>query len=139
MPPGHLRPPKRELQNLRRVERPALGSLEDLLAAAEPVGDHEPVARGSAHFREEHALPYPGGDLIGFSGEAEGAGHPAAALRRPLGFNAQPMQQLHFPLEADHCMVVAMGLHQRATTLPWLGKTVEIAKGEIGEVDRLFG
>src|SRR3546814_18329239 len=71
-------------------------------------------------------------------GEAERAGQAATALGRALGLYVQVLEQRHFRLEADHCMMVAMRLHERAAALERLGEAFEMPRDEIGEMDDLL-
>jgi len=48
-----------ERDDLCRMHRPAPGAIADLLPAAEPVRDHEPIGGRAANRREQHELAEP--------------------------------------------------------------------------------
>src|SRR5919199_1093282 len=74
------RPGARHLEHLGQVERPTMGGLCDLLAAAEATRDNQLVLRRRAHRREQHPLATAHRHVIVDSRlETEPAGHPTTA------------------------------------------------------------
>lgn len=74
------------------MQRVSIRALANLLAAAEAVGDHQPVGRRFADGGEEFEFPDGGGDVIFVGLKAERPGHPAAAGSWCLEIEAHPAE-----------------------------------------------
>ena len=74
----------------------ALRALCDLFAAAEAVGDDQPILGGMANGGEEFEFADGHGDSVFVAFEAEGAGHAAAPRGRGLEVDADAVQDGFF-------------------------------------------
>jgi len=101
---------ERHLQYFGEMKGVAAGGLGDLLAAAESVGDDEPVGRGVANGGEKFEFADRLGDVVFVVFEAKGAGHAAASGRGRLEVDADAAEEGFFGghLHDGFVMAVAM-------------------------------
>src|SRR5438309_4695560 len=84
--------------------------LANLLAAAESVGDHQPVWRSLADGGEEFEFADGGGDVVLFGFKSERAGHAAAAGSWRLEINADAGEDCLFGVHFEDGLVVTMAV-----------------------------
>ena len=106
---------ERHLQDFREVEGVAGGALGDLFAAAEAVGDDEPVPRGFTDCGEKFEFADGGGNVIFLfiSFEAEGASHAAASGSWGLEVDADAVQQRFFGGHLHDGFVMTVSVKER--------------------------
>src|ERR1700686_2418946 len=84
---------ERHLEDFGEVQSVAARAFGDLLAAAEAVGDDEPVGRSATDGGEELEFSDGGGDIVLVVLEAEGSGHAAARGSGGLEVDADAVQE----------------------------------------------
>ena len=95
--------------------------LDDLLAAAEAIGDDQRVPGGRPHRRQQDALPTLDRDIVVVFLEAEGSGHAAAARVQDGDVQAQPREHGLLVRQPHNGFVVAVAVHHGLTRqLRWL-------------------
>jgi hypothetical protein len=94
------------------VEGVAGGALGDLLAAAESVGDDEPVGGGTADGREKFEFADGLGDVVVVVLEAEGSGHAAASGSWGLEVDADAVEERFFGGHLHDGFVVAVSVEE---------------------------
>src|SRR5579871_2003866 len=98
----------------------ASGSLRDLLAATEPVGDDQPVVGRAADGGEKFQLSDGSGDVVLVALEAEGASHAAASGSGRLEVDADAGKERLLVGHLHDRLVMAMSVEQ--------GPAVELRK-----------
>ena len=112
------------------MEGAAVGHLGDLLAAAEAIGDDQPVGGGAANGGEEFEFADGLGDFVFVVFEAEGAGHAAASGGGGLEGDAEAAQEGFFGGHLHDGFVVAVAVEQ--------GFAVELGQRGGGVIQFLF-
>src|SRR5215208_779470 len=92
------------------MQGPSPCSVEDLLPAAGPRGDDDPLLR-PAHRREEPSLPHLHGDLVMPLLVAEEPGHPAASRVDHLDLGGEPEEPLR-RTSPDERLLVAVSVQE---------------------------
>ena len=118
-----LLPFNRHLQHLRQVQRPALRSLRDLLAATEAVDDDQPVGRGLADGGKEFEFADGHGDVVFAVFEAEGASHATAARGGSLEVDAEAAEEGFFSGHLHHRFLMAVAVED--------GLAVKLGEGNL--------
>jgi hypothetical protein len=114
---------QRHLQDLGQMQRVAICTLSDLFAAAEAIGDYEPVSRGFADGGEKFEFADRDRNLIFLGLETKRAGHPAATGGGALEVDAQAAQDGLLGSHLHDGFVMAVAVEERLT--------VELRQGEI--------
>src|SRR6201997_720263 len=92
------------------MEGVAVRGLANLLAAAESVGDHQPVWRSLADGGEEFEFADGGGDVVLFGFKSERAGHAATAGSWRLEIKADAGEDCLFGIHFEDGLVVTMAV-----------------------------
>src|SRR5580692_9514797 len=95
------------------MEGAAVGHLGDLLAAAEAIGDDQPVGGGAANGGEEFEFADGGGNFVFVALEAERSGHAAASGRGGLEVDAEAAQKRFLGGHLHDGFVMAVAVEQR--------------------------
>src|ERR1700728_339576 len=100
------------LQNFGKMKRVTPGSLPDLLAATESVGDDEPVRGRFTHCGQKFEFADGRGDFIFVVLKAERAGHPTASRSWSLEVDADSPQQRLLGSHLHDGLVMAVSVQQ---------------------------
>jgi diadenosine tetraphosphatase ApaH/serine/threonine PP2A family protein phosphatase len=129
---------ERHLQDFGEVKGVTAGALGDLLAAAESVGDDEPVGWGLADRGQKFEFADSGGDFVFVVVESEGAGHAAASRGGRLEIDANAAQEGFFGGHLHDRLVMAVAVEQGfAGELRERGEA-RVVLEEFAEQERLF-
>ncbi len=119
------------------MEGVAAGALGDLLAAAESVGDDEPVGGGLADGGEKFEFADGFGDLIFVVLEAEGSGHAATSGGGRPEVDADAVQERLFRGHLHDRFVVAVAVEQGFAIELWERSAAGIFLEEFAEQECL--
>jgi hypothetical protein len=98
------------LKDLREVQGMAGRVLGNLLPAAEPIGDDQPVVRGLADCGEEFQFSDGLGDFVVLGVEAKGSGHTAASRGWAREADAEAVEERFLGGHLHDGFVVAMAV-----------------------------
>src|SRR5579863_3418200 len=118
----------------------AAGSLGDLLAATEAVGDDEPIGRSLADGWQQFEFSDRHRDVVFvfIPLEAEGAGHATASRSRSLEVDADAAQQRLFVRHLHDGLVMAVAVEQGLAFEARQGSSSGVAFEKLAEQKRLL-
>src|ERR1700741_2492345 len=114
-----------------------IGALVNLLAAAEAVGDDEPVGRSFADRREKFEFPDGGGNVVLITLKPERSCHPAATGSRCLEGQTHASQHRLLGVHLQNRLVVAMTVNDGLAAKLRQGDQLAVAVKEFAEEDGL--
>ncbi len=103
---------QRELHGFGQVDCRTSGSLGDLLAATEPVGDNQCVRLGQPDSRQQHSFTYRLGHGKFILLETEGSGHSTASGVERFQMGSHLPQKRFLMIHFHKCFVVAMAMKE---------------------------
>src|SRR5436305_14657139 len=124
---------------LGEMERAAAGRLGDLGAAAEAVGEERGGGIGAADGGEEGALGDGERYMVMVAGEAESAGHAAAAGVEEAGLGAEAGEERTVGREPHHRVVMAVRVDEHRAGRVERGETDGVAAEATRSGDGLRG
>src|SRR5580700_3725840 len=115
------------------MKRMPVRALGDLLAAAESVGDDQPVGRGMADGGKEFQFTDRDGNIVLIGFKAEGTRHAAAAGSWSVELDPDPAQNGFFCGHLHQGFVMAVTVQERFAVEPWQRETLGVGFEEFAE------